>query len=186
MKYYAVVHGDRGNHTFAPMRKPPAVSKRVFAYEGPATEDDAQMRADFDARFLPLRVSCFDADGKRLVSDATSFKGEGALEEARSLGSALLQRRARWVVIATKDDRTITVLPDGIPYSPMPFVVAEYLALQGSIIGRLSWPSGQFLPCHSTTEGAYTIHYPDGSTGTWVPSEADREACDWSGLGPVI
>jgi hypothetical protein len=185
--YYAVVHGEpRGTQTFGPMRKAPGFSRFVFTYEAPETSSDDEMRQVFNLRFLPLKVSFFDENGNRRLSDDYSFRSETAYEEARMYAGALLQRHTRWVIIATKDDRIISVRPKGIPKSPMPFPVAEHFARNGSMIARLSWRGRQFLPSHGKTPGSYTMRLEDGRMEEWVPTDEDKAANDWTAFGPEI
>jgi hypothetical protein len=67
--YFAVLHGEPGNQTFAPMRHKPGVNQFLFTFDGPPFADDESLQAYFVKRFLPLSIVYFE-DGEANPSDA--------------------------------------------------------------------------------------------------------------------
>jgi hypothetical protein len=99
--YYAVLHGEPGNQTFAAMRRKPGASQLVFKFDGPAFADDASLERHFAERFLPLKIMFLEnGTWTPTIETFTDFN------EARDLAS-VLTRHHDDVRIATKDGREI-------------------------------------------------------------------------------
>jgi hypothetical protein len=182
--YYAVIHGGDGTHSFRPMRTAPGFSQLAFEYQRPEFPNDNDLKADFDRIFLPLSVDKIDADGRK--THCGDFKGDYALVEAEMLAGNLVSHGSPgWVLICTRDGRVLTILPNRKRQAPMPFVVADDWCQRGAMICRLSWGTTRFLVRkHASIPDAYVSRRHDGTMETWTPSDEDKAATDWSGLGP--
>jgi len=98
--YYAVLHGQAGNQTFAPLREEPMVSELLFSFEGPPFDTDALLAEHFEARFLPLKIVFYER-GEAHLSDRFSNYIEASMFAWR-----LHSMRAD-VRILTNDDRVL-------------------------------------------------------------------------------
>lgn len=84
--YYAVIHGARGSQRFDAMRERPVGSREVFTFQGPALTSDDELRAYFEARFLPLEIVCTCNSGDSLWGTTSTY------ENARILADSSAQR----------------------------------------------------------------------------------------------
>jgi len=107
--YYAVIHGDPGNQTFSAHRTEPGISTVAFRYEGPVFGTEQELQADFNARFLPLRLIGLRASGEHESCGCVS--GRTAFAEGMLLGATLKSSgEYRSVTLTTRDGRQLMAL----------------------------------------------------------------------------